>query len=104
MAERIELSRADDPRDVVHRAVACLAQGGVVGLPTESSYGIAAAASHPSAVERLRRIGRIEGSEVSIPDQLPTLLLRGPGEVGDWACVSSEVGHRLARRAWPGPV
>jgi L-threonylcarbamoyladenylate synthase len=104
MAERIELSRADDPRDVVHRAVACLAQGGVVALPTESSYGIAAAVSDPSAVDRLRAIGRVEGSEVSSPERRPTLLLRGPGEVGDWACLSSEVGHRLARRAWPGPV
>src|SRR5438045_2570199 len=48
--ERIDLRRADDPRDVVHRAVACLAQGGVVGLPTETAYGLAASALHPEAV------------------------------------------------------
>ena len=35
---------------------------------------------------------------------LPTLLLKGPGEVDDWADVSPEAGRRLARRAWPGPV
>ena len=80
MAERIELSRADDPRDVVHRAVACLAQGGVVGLPTESSYGIAAGASNPRAVDRLRRIFYFEGSEALTADQRPTLLpVRGAG-------------------------
>src|SRR3954470_49452 len=87
MAERIELSRADDPRDVVHRAVACLAQGGVVGLPTESSYGIAAGASHPSAVRRLRAAAGLDGPEPSTVDRRPTLLLRGPGEVRDWASV-----------------
>ena len=48
--ERIDLSRADDPRDVVHRAVACLAQGGIVGLATETVYGLVASALHPAAV------------------------------------------------------
>lgn len=104
MAERIDLSRADDPRDVVHRAVACLAQGGVVGLPTESAYGIAASALHAPAVDRLRRVGRRGRSTAAPPDRFPTLLLRGPGESTDWARLPSESGWRLARRAWPGPV
>src|SRR5438309_6942311 len=54
--ERIELTRSDDLRDVVHRAVACLAQGGLVGLPTETAYGLAASALQPGAVDRLRRL------------------------------------------------
>jgi L-threonylcarbamoyladenylate synthase len=104
MAERIDLSRADDPRDVVHRAVACLAQGGVVGLATESAYGIAACGLQPSAVGRLRRMDRPGGTDPACPGRSPTLLLRGPGEVEDWAVLPSEAGRRLARRAWPGPV
>ena len=40
----IDVSQADDLRDVIHRAVACLAQGGVVGLATETVYGLAACA------------------------------------------------------------
>ncbi len=101
MPERIDLSRADDPRDVVHRAVACLAQGGVVGLPTEASYGVVAGALHPPAIGRLRAIAS-EGGSVS--DRPATLLLKGPGEVDDWASVSTEEGRRLTCRAWPGPV
>ncbi|WP_435006723.1 Sua5/YciO/YrdC/YwlC family protein [Tundrisphaera lichenicola] len=101
MPERIELSRADDPRDVVHKAVACLAQGGVVGLPTEYSYGLAVGAMHPGAVERLRAARG--GCEIGETGR-PTLLLRGPGEIRDWAILPSEVGFRLAHRAWPGPV
>ncbi len=95
MTERIDVSRADDPRDVVHRAVACLAQGGTVGLPTESTYGVVGGALHPGAIARL---GSISGEGAA------TLLLKGPGEVDDWADVSTEVGRRLARRAWPGAV
>ena len=38
----IDVSRVDDVRDVVHRAVACLAQGGVVGLATETVYSLVA--------------------------------------------------------------
>ena len=100
MTERIDLSRADDPRDVVHRAVACLAQGGTVGLATESTYGVVAGAVHPRAIDRLRSIvGDARG-----PDGLATLLLKGAGEVDDWASVTTEVGRRLTRRAWPGAV
>ncbi len=95
--EWIDLARADDPRDVVHRAVACLAQGGTVGLSTETDYGLAASALHPDAVARLRR--------VELDERRPlTLLLRGDGEAPDWAPGLSPLGRRLARRAWPGPV
>src|SRR5215813_12651429 len=96
--ERIDLAQADDRRDVVHRAVACLAQGGIVGLATETVYGLAASALHPESVQRLRHLGK-----ASDPLSL-TLLVKGVGEVADWVPELSEVGWRLARRAWPGPV
>src|SRR3954468_11956153 len=98
LPERIDLSQADDPRDVVHRAVACLAQGGIVGLATETVYGLAASALRPAAVARLRQIQELD---TSCP---LTMLLREPGEVADWVPNVSALGRRLARRAWPGPV
>jgi L-threonylcarbamoyladenylate synthase len=98
LPERIDLVHTDDPRDVVHRAVACLAQGGIVGLATETVYGLAASALRPEAVAELRRI---QALDVSSP---LTLLLRDPGEVADWVPHVSPLGRRLARRAWPGPV
>jgi protein-tyrosine phosphatase len=96
--ERIDLSRADDPRDVVHRAVACLAQGGIIAVATESVCGLSASALRPGPVARLRQI---HGPAPSSP---LTLLLREPGEVADWVPHVSPLGRRLARRAWPGPV
>ncbi len=101
MPERIDLLQVDDPRDVVHRTVACLAQGGVVGLPTEAGYGVVASAVHPQAVERLRTLRH---DPRSLLVRRPTLFLRGPAEAHDWATIETVVGHRLTKRAWPGPV
>jgi len=94
----IDVSQADDLRDVVHRAVACLAQGGVVGLATETVYVLAACALHAESVARVRAFS---GSELSRP---LTLLLKGPEEVTDWVPGISQVGRRMAWRLWPGPA
>ncbi len=96
--ERIDLDGADDPRDVVHRAVACLAQGGLVGLPVETGYGLACSALHPATVERLATF-RSAGDA-----RRPAVLLRHEDEAGDWATKLGDVGRKLARRGWPGPL
>src|SRR5580693_6630544 len=94
----IDVSRVDDVRDVVHRAVACLAQGGVVGLATETVYSLVACALRPDAVARVRAIRDAPGARPL------TLLLKGPEEVTDWVPGVSEVGRRMAWRLWPGPA
>ncbi|MFI5460232.1 MAG: Sua5/YciO/YrdC/YwlC family protein [Isosphaerales bacterium] len=94
----IDVSQVDDLRDVVHRAVACLAQGGVVGLATETVYGLAACALWADAVARVRALRRSE------PSRPLTLLLKGPDEVTDWVPRISQVGRRMAWRLWPGPA
>jgi L-threonylcarbamoyladenylate synthase len=94
----IDVSRVDDVRDVVHRAVACMAQGGVVGLATETVYALAASALRADGVGRVRALR-------SAPLSRPlTLLLKGPEEVTDWVPGISEVGRRMAWRLWPGPI
>ncbi len=94
----IDVSQADDLRDVIHRAVACLAQGGVVGLATETVYALAACALSASSVARVRGLRR---TELNRP---LTLLLKGPEEVTDWVPGISQVGRRMAWRLWPGPA
>jgi protein-tyrosine phosphatase len=94
----IDVSQADDVRDVIHRAVACLAQGGVVGLATETVYGLVACALNPRSVARVRDL---RTGETTRP---LTLLLKGPDEVTDWVPRISQTGRRLAWRLWPGPV
>jgi L-threonylcarbamoyladenylate synthase len=94
----IDVSQADDLRDVIHRAVACLAQGGVVGLATETVYGLAACALNPASVARVRALRQ---AELARP---LTLLLKGPEEVTDWVPQISQLGRRMAWRLWPGPA
>jgi protein-tyrosine phosphatase len=94
----IDVSQTDDLRDVIHRAVACLAQGGVVGLATETVYGLVACALDARSVARVRRL------RTSEPSRPLTLLLKGPEEVTDWVPRISQVGRRMAWRLWPGPV
>src|SRR6266481_6386067 len=96
--ERIDLAKSDDPRDVVHRTVACLAQGERIGLAMDGVYGIAASALQADAVAGLRNL---EDDAIALP---LTLLLKGADEVADWVPGISELGSRLARRAWPGPL
>ena len=52
----VDLTRSDDRRDVVHRAVQMLAEGKLVVLPTETVYGVAASSLCPQAVERLLEV------------------------------------------------
>ena len=49
----IKLRKADDSRDVVHRAVQTLAEGKLVVFPTETVYGLAASARRPDGSERI---------------------------------------------------
>jgi len=98
LPERVDLGKADDPRDVVHRAVAALAQGEGVAFATGGLRGLAAGALHPQAVARLRGDAPTAGAPPL------TLLLKGADELADWVPGLSPLAARLARRAWPGPV
>ena len=101
--ETIELAAADDVRDVIHRAVACLAQGGVAMLPGPTGPALAASALHPPAVARCR-----DAVAALMPPPRPVVLLRGGAEFPDWASPApapgSEVESKLIRRAWPGSL
>ena len=94
----IDLSRAEDWRDVVHRAVQVLAEGGVVAFPTETVYGLAASALDESAVERLLATKRRAAG------QPVALAIRSVEEARDYAPDMSPLALRLARRGWPGPI
>lgn len=94
----IDLRGSDDPRDVVHQAVACLAHGGLVGVATETVACLLASALQPDGLSRLRQVMGVEES------QPLTLLVRGVEEALDWAPGISGAAQRLAWRLWPGPL
>lgn len=98
MPETLDWQRTSDRRQVIGRAAEVLRQGGLVGFPTETVYGIAAFALRPEGVERLVQCkGRPE-------DKPMTLAIQGAETALDWVPAMSALGRRLARRCWPGPV
>lgn len=94
----IDLQRAEDSQDVVHRAVQALAEGQLVAFPTETVYGIAASGLCEAAVEKIQ-IAKSRGKQ-----QPFTLAIKSADEALDYAPGMSQLGQRLARRCWPGPV
>jgi len=94
----IDIRSAEDTRDVVHRAVQALVEGQLVAFPTETVYGLAASALNEAAVERL-----VEAKHRREAQPL-ALAIKGLEEAIDYVPDMSPLGHRLARRCWPGPV
>jgi len=103
MTEIVDIRNADDPRDVIHRAVVSLGQGRLVGLPTEAGYMIAGHLLQDSALERLQQL---LGNEPDRNDAetVPFVCLRSAAEIHDYLPRLERLADRLCRRCWPGPV
>jgi L-threonylcarbamoyladenylate synthase len=91
-----------DPRQpdraLLARAAGVLARGGLVVLPTETFYGLAADHARPAALERLTRLkGRQAGKAFG-------LILARRAEAGELAAGVSPAAGRLMARHWPGPL
>ena len=82
-------------------ALALIARGGVVAIPTDTLYGLAADAVNPAALER---VYAVKGRPADMP--LPVLVsgwaqTKAVAEVGGRG---GAVAQRLAQRYWPGPL
>ena len=87
-------SKAED----IALAGALLKQGEIVGIPTETVYGLAANALDAAAV---RKIFAAKGRPADNP------LIVHIAELSQWAALVKEVppaAMRLAKRFWPGPL
>ena len=82
----------------VDAAVAVLRSGGLVGLPTETVYGLAAVATNPDAVARIFAVkGR--------PADHPLIVhLPDASHVGRWTDHTPAALEVLAAALWPGPL
>ncbi|MCA9187607.1 MAG: L-threonylcarbamoyladenylate synthase, partial [Planctomycetales bacterium] len=95
----IDVRSAVDLRDVVHRAVQTLVEGGLVVFPTETVYGLAASALNEHAVQRLLSAKGRSGAAHPL-----TLAVRSADDALDYMPHASQLCLRLARRCWPGPI
>src|SRR5215212_8980335 len=83
----------------IAQATQLLRGGGVVVLPTETVYGAAAVLGNDKGIGRLKAIrgANGEGKPFTIHLARREQAMRYVGEVG-------EVGTRLMKKLWPGPV
>jgi protein-tyrosine-phosphatase/tRNA A37 threonylcarbamoyladenosine synthetase subunit TsaC/SUA5/YrdC len=95
MPEVIDIRRADDPRDVIHRLCELLSAGKLIGLPTETQYTVCGAALNADATAQLAGAAAADGLE---------LVLKSAEEARDYWLNPSSVALKLGRRCWPGPV
>ncbi|MFK8023616.1 MAG: L-threonylcarbamoyladenylate synthase [Ilumatobacter sp.] len=85
-------------RSELDAAAAALRSGGVVVMPTETVYGLAADATDPAA---FARIFSVKGRP---PDHPLIVHLAEPEDLLDWAPEAGDAARRLASMAWPGPL
>ncbi len=81
----------------LEKAVSVLRRGGVIAMPTDTLYALAAAARDGAAV---RRVFAIKGRGVDKP--LP--LFVSDLAMAERVAVFSAAARRLAERFWPGPL
>lgn len=94
----IDLRQTDDSRDVVHRAVQTLVEGGLVVFPTETVYGVGASARSTAGVNKIFEAkGRSQQAPLA-------LAIKSAEEALDYVPHPGQIAERLARRCWPGPI
>lgn len=79
-------------------AVRVLHAGGVIAIPTETVYGLAADAENDAAIARVFAIkGR--------PHEHPLIVhLADAEQMSAWTQMAPPIAHVLAERFWPGPL
>jgi L-threonylcarbamoyladenylate synthase len=96
--ERVEVGEANIDAGVLARAADVLRDGGLVGYPTETFYGIGADPRNDLAVDRLYR-AKNRLRTVAVP-----LIAGSVAQLVAVAGGLSPVVRDLAARFWPGPL
>jgi tRNA threonylcarbamoyl adenosine modification protein (Sua5/YciO/YrdC/YwlC family) len=96
MAQYFELHPDNPQPRLLKQAVAILNAGGVIAVPTDSSYAIACHLDDKAAADRLRLIRRVDEKHHL------TLLCRDLSELSNYARVDNKQ-YRLLKSITPGP-
>ena len=95
MAQFFEVHPDNPQPRLLRQAVALLAQGGILAVPTDSSYALACHLDDKGAADRLRQIRAVDDKHHL------TLLCRDLSELASYARVDNRQ-YRLLKSATPG--
>ena len=87
-----------DYQEAIHDAAEVLRDGKLLVLPTETVYGAAGLLADPEALKRLKSI---RGTETDTPF---TIHLANAEDASSYLSDTSDLGKRMMRKLWPGPV
>ncbi|HMA06290.1 MAG TPA: L-threonylcarbamoyladenylate synthase, partial [Ramlibacter sp.] len=96
MAQYFEVHPDNPQPRLLRQAVALLEQGGVIAVPTDSSYALACHLDDKAAADRLRLIRGVDEKH------LLTMLCRDLSELATYARVDNRQ-YRLLKSGTPGP-
>jgi tRNA threonylcarbamoyl adenosine modification protein (Sua5/YciO/YrdC/YwlC family) len=96
MAQYFEVHPENPHVRLLKQAVSLLEKGGILAVPTDSSYALVCHLDDKDAAERLRRIRGVDDKHHL------TLLCRDLGELANYARVDNQQ-YRLLKSATPGP-
>ena len=95
MAQFLQVHPDNPQQRLLKQAVALLTQGGVVAVPTDSSYALVCHLDDKTAVEHMRRIRQVDDKHHL------TLMCRDLSELANYARVDNRQ-YRLLKAATPG--
>src|SRR5665647_1826629 len=96
MAQFFEVNPDNPQARLLKQAVALLERGGIVAVPTDSSYALVCQLDNKAAADSLRRIRGVDDKHHL------TLLCRDLSELSNYARVDNKQ-YRLLKAATPGP-
>ncbi len=96
MSQYFQIHPENPPLRLIRQAVQIVDAGGIVALPTDSSYALVCHLDDKQAVDRLRRIRGVDDRHHL------TLLCRDLSEIANYAKVDNRQ-YRLLKAATPGP-
>jgi tRNA threonylcarbamoyl adenosine modification protein (Sua5/YciO/YrdC/YwlC family) len=96
MAQYFEIHPDNPQPRLLKQAVVLLQKGGILAIPTDSSYALVCQLDDRNAVDRLRRIRQVNDKHHL------TLLCRDLSELSNYAMVDNRQ-YRLMKLATPGP-
>lgn len=96
VTQLVEIHAANPQQRLVTRAVAVIRAGGVVVYPTDSCYALGCCLGDKAAMERIRRIRRVDDGHNF------TLVCRDLSELAAYARVDNRA-FRLLKALTPGP-
>jgi tRNA threonylcarbamoyl adenosine modification protein (Sua5/YciO/YrdC/YwlC family) len=96
MGVYLEIHPVNPQERLIRQAVDIIRDGGVIAYPTDSSYALGCHLGDKNAMERLRRIRRVDDKHNL------TLVCRDLSEIATYAKISNS-DYRLLKSLTPGP-